>query len=399
MKRIDRNTIAPALKALEDKVGNLEPLKARIRAHHIETPSWAYGDSGTRFQVFRQPGVPRNAFEKFEDAALVHRLTGVAPSVAIHIPWDKVDDYAKLGSHAQALGVRIGAVNPNLFQEQEYKMGSVTNECKDIRTKATDHLLECVEIGKTVGSTIQSLWFADGTNYPGQGSFRRRKAYMFEALKTAYDAMPEGMRMLLEYKFFEPGFYHTDIGDWGMSYNFCKQLGEKAQVLVDLGHHPLGTNIEHIVAFLIDEARLGGFHFNNKKYADDDLMVGTINPFELFLIYNELVDAEDDPNTHTDVAYMIDQSHNLEPKIEAMLQSVINCQTAYARACLVDRAALRAAQESGNLMDGMEILQDAYQTDVRPLLAQVRIEMNIDPDPICAFRESGYLDKVIAARS
>lgn len=399
MKRTDALKIPAALAALEDKVGDLNPIKERIKNHHIETPSWAYANSGTRFKVFPQPGVPRNPFEKLEDAAAVHRFTGVAPSVAIHIPWDKVDDYGKLNAYAHELGVRIGAVNPNLFQENDYKLGSLTHENPAVRKKALAHLLECIEIGKQVGSTIQSLWFADGTNYPGQGDFRRRKHYMEEGLQAAYAAMPANMRMLLEYKLFEPGFYHTDIADWGMSAHFCRRLGDRAQVLIDLGHHALGTNIEHIVAFLIDEGRMGGFHFNNKKYADDDLSVGSINPYELFLIYNELVAAEDDPQTQTDVAYMIDQSHNLKPKIEEMIQSVVNCQAAYARATLVDRPALAAAQRDGDIVEAEELLQDAYQTDVRPLLAQTRIEMGLDPDPVAAFRASGYLGQISQVRA
>ncbi len=399
MKATDPKTIKPALEALEARFGDLNVIKKRIKSHHIETPSWAYGDSGTRFKVFPQEGVPRNPFEKMEDAAIVNKLTGIAPSVAVHIPWDKVDDYDALGAYAAELGVRIGAVNPNLFQDDVYKFGSLTNEDAAIRQKAVDHLLECIEIAKTVKSDLLSLWFADGTNFPGQGDFRRRKQYMFEGLKTAYAAMPKNMRMLLEYKLFEPAFYHTDIADWGMSYAFCNRLGEQAQVLIDLGHHALGVNIEHIVAFLIDEGKMGGFHFNNKKYADDDLSVGSINPYELFLIYCELVAAEDDPAVETNVAYMIDQSHNLKSKIEEMIQSVVNCQTAFAKALLVDRVALCAAQKNGDLVAAEELLQDAYQTDVRPLLAQVRVEMGVDPDPLRAFRASGYLDKIRKTRT
>lgn len=390
---------ASAAAALEDRFGDLSPIKERIKRHHIETPSWAYGNSGTRFKVFPQEGVPRNPFEKMEDAAVVHKYTGVAPSVAIHIPWDKVDDFAALNAYAKKLGVRIGAINPNLFQDDDYKLGSLTHEDARVRAKALDHLMDCIGIANAAGSDILSLWFADGTNYPGQGDFRRRKRWMLEGLRACYEAMPATMRMLIEYKFFEPAFYHTDIADWGMSYAFCNRLGGRAQVLIDLGHHALGTNIEHIVAFLIDEGKLGGFHFNNKKYADDDVSVGSINPYELFLIYNELAAAEDDPNVHMNVAYMIDQSHNLKPKIEEMIQSVVNCQAAYARALLVDRNALRAAQESGDIVAAEETLQAAYQTDVRPLLAQVRTEMGLDPNPLAAFRASGYLDQVRKVRA
>jgi L-rhamnose isomerase/sugar isomerase len=398
MKRLSEQQVMSGVAAIEDAYGDSATTKQRIRDHHIETPSWAYGDSGTRFQVFHQPGVPRNPFEKMEDAAAVHRFTGVASSVAVHIPWDKVDDFDELSAYAQELGVRIGAINPNLFQDDDYKLGSLTHEDAAIRKKAVDHLLECIEIGKTVGSDIQSLWFADGTNYPGQADIRRRKAWMEEGLRTAYDALPADARMLIEYKFFEPAFYHTDIADWGMAHTFSTKLGEQAQVLIDLGHHPLGTNIEHIVAFLISEGKMGGFHFNNKKYADDDVTVGSVNPYELFLIYNELVAAEDDPAVDTNIAYMIDQSHNIKPKIEAMIQSIVNCQVQFARALLVDRAALRDAQASGDIVRAEELLQGAYQTDVRPLLAQVRLETGLDPDPLLAFRDSGYLTHIQEAR-
>jgi L-rhamnose isomerase/sugar isomerase len=398
MRKTEQKEVSTAVLALSSRFGDLTRVKERIKKHHIETPSWAYGDAGTRFKVFKQPGVPRNPFEKMEDAACVHRFTGVAPSVAVHIPWDKVDDYGALSRYAKDLCVRLGAINPNLFQEEEYKLGSLTHEREDVRKRALDHLLECIEIGKTVGSSIQSLWFADGTNYPGQADIRRRKNWMQEGLAAAYKQMPANMRMLLEYKLFEPGFYHTDIADWGMSFAFCQRLGERAQVLIDLGHHALGTNIEHIVAFLLDEGRMGGFHFNNKKYADDDVSVGSINPYELFLIYNELVAAEDDPTIHSDVAYMIDQSHNLKPKIEEMIQSVVNCQIQFARALLVDRKALRDAQANGDIVAAEEVLQDAYQTDVRPLLAHVRIEMGLDPDPVLAYRASGYFEKVCKER-
>ena len=398
MKRTDPNTLEFAVKALESQFGNLGRVKERIKNHHIETPSWGYGDSGTRFGVFRQPGVPRNAYERIEDAGVVHKYTGVAPSVAVHIPWDKVEDFKALGDSAREQGLRIGAINPNVFQDQDYKLGSLTNENPAIRRKAVDQISECVEIGKAINSNLLSLWFADGTNYPGQGDFRRRKGYMLEGLGTVYDAMPGGMRMLLEYKLFEPAWYHTDLADWGMAYSAAQRLGEQAQVLVDLGHHPLGANIEHIVAFLIDEGKLGGFHLNDKKYADDDVSVASFNPYQMFLIYNELAAAEDDPGTRSDIAYMLDQSHNIKPKIEEMIQSVVACQTQYAKALLVDRAALTDAQNNGDVVRAEEILQDAYQADVRPLLARVRIEMGLDPDPVIAFRESGYSEKAARER-
>lgn len=369
---------------------SLETLKSKLKKQHIETPSWGYADSGTRFGVFKQKAAAKTLAHKLEDAATVHRFTGIAPSVALHIPWDKVDDWSVLRQQAEALGIRIGAINPNVFQEQEYKLGSITNEDAAIRRKACDHMLECVEIMRHTGSKVLSLWFADGTNYPGQGHFRRRKQWMIESLQEVYQALDPSARMLVEYKLFEPGFYHTDLADWGMSYVVCGHLGDRAQVLVDLGHHAHGVNIEHLVAFLLSEGKLGGFHFNNRKCADDDLTVGSINPYELFLIYNELVDAERDPSLHMDVAFMIDQSHNLKPKVEAMVQSVLNCQKAYAKALLVNRQALRDAQRAGDLVGAEEELVKAYEADVEPLLRLAREEMGLEPDPLQAYRRSGY---------
>nr|MDQ3603250.1 TIM barrel protein [Actinomycetota bacterium] len=313
----------------------VDAVEERLRSQKIETPSWGYGDTGTRFAVFPQKGVPRDPFEKLADAAQVHGLTGVCPSVAIHIPWDRVDDSGVLKDHAESLGLRIGAVNPNLFQEPDYKLGSVCHPDPGVRRRATDHLLECVEVAGETGSDVLSLWFADGTNYAGQDSFTDRRHRMVECLGEVYVAMPEGMRMLLEYKPYEPAFYHTDLADWGAALTVCRRLGERAEVLVDLGHHAKEVNIEYIVALLLDEGRLGGFHFNNRKYGDDDLIVGSVNPFELFLIYVELVEAEERSDTRID--YMIDQTHNIEPKIEAMILSVMNLQEAYAKALLVDR--------------------------------------------------------------
>ncbi|MGQ9630845.1 MAG: L-rhamnose isomerase [bacterium] len=380
---------------------DVESVKAALKAQKIETPSWGYGDSGTRFKVFRQPGAARNVYEKLSDAAQVHKFTGICPSVALHIPWDNVDDWKGLAGYAKSLGLSIGAINPNVFQDDDYKLGSVCHPSPKVRRKAVDHILECIQIAKKTGSKMISLWFADGTNYPGQDSFRARKARMEEALVEVYASMPGNMRMLIEYKFFEPAFYHTDLGDWGMAYLVATKLGPQAQVLVDLGHHPQGTNIEQIVALLLDEGRLGGFHFNNRKYADDDLAVGSINPYEMFLIYNELVAAEGDRKTRKcarNVAYMIDQSHNLKPKIEEMIQSVLNIQASYAKALLVDRRALAGAQKRGEIVDAERCLVEAYETDVRPLLRQVRIEMGLDPDPLAAYRASGYYEKIVAER-
>ncbi|MDQ3547812.1 MAG: L-rhamnose isomerase [Chloroflexota bacterium] len=375
---------------------DLPAVEAALQAQRIETPSWGYGNSGTRFKVFSMSGVPRDPFEKFEDAAQVHRLTGVCPNVAIHIPWDAVDDYGALGEHAKELGLGVGAINPNLFQEDDYKLGSVTHPDSGIRRQATEHLLACCEIARRTGSGIISLWFADGTNYAGQDNFIERRHRMQECLAEAYAAMPDGARMLLEYKFYEPAFYHTDLMDWGAALTMCQRLGEQAQVLVDLGHHAQGVNVEQVVAYLIDDGRLGGFHFNGRKYGDDDLIAGSTNPFELFLIYVELVGAE--PARTADVAYMIDQSFNIEAKIEGMLLSVTNLQEAYARALLVDRYALAASRQEGDVLAAHRLLLDAYQTDVRPLCAKVRRDLGAEADPIGAFRASGYQERIAAER-
>jgi L-rhamnose isomerase/sugar isomerase len=374
-----------------------------IETQHIETPSWGYGDSGTRFKVFGAPGAARNVYEKLDDAAFIHRLTGVAPSVAIHIPWDKTDDWPGLLAYAAARGLKIGAVNPNLFQSEIYKFGSLAHTDPAVRRVALEHCLDCAQIMRQTGSRDMSLWLADGTNYAGQDNIRARKRALEDALAEIVDALPADGRLLIEYKFFEPAFYHTDLADWGMASSMARKLGPRAKVLVDTGHHAPGTNIEHIVAFLLDEGLLGGFHFNNRKYADDDLIVGTSNPFELFLIYCELVAAAEDPDpavsaTARDVAYMIDQSHNIEPKLEAMLQSVLNCQNAYAKALIVDRDALAERQADHDVLGAHRVLTDAFDTDVRPLLAEARLEMGLAPDPIAAFKDSPYPGQIAAER-
>ena len=384
------------IEGLDARGTDVGAVEGRLRAQRLETPSWGYGDTGTRFAVFPQKGVPRDPFEKISDAAQVHRLTGVCPSVAVHIPWDRVDDYARLKEHAESVGVRIGAVNPNLFQEPQYKLGSVCHPDPAVRRRATDHLIECVGVAGEVGSDVLSLWFADGTNYAGQDSFVERRHRMLECLAKVYGAMPENLRMLLEYKPYEPAFYHTDLADWGAALTACQSLGERAEVLVDLGHHAKEVNIEYVVALLLDEGRLGGFHFNNRKYGDDDLIVGSVNPFELFLIYVELAEAEERAGTRID--YMIDQTHNIEPKIEAMILSVTNLQEAYAKALLVDRAALVEARRAGDVLGAHRLLLDAYATDVRPLCASVREDLGAAADPIAAFKESGYAGKVAEER-
>ena len=380
---------------------SLASIKSAIKSLRIETPSWGYGNSGTRFKVFAQDGAARTLYEKLDDAAMVQRMTGTCPTVAIHIPWDKVDDWSPVQAYARERGIAIGAVNPNVFQDDEYQFGSVCHPDATVRRRAIDHMLECVAIAKTVGSTVLSLWFADGTNYPGQDDIRARRARMADALAEVYAAMPDTMRMLIEYKFFEPAFYHTDLADWGMAYLLANRLGPRAQVLVDTGHHAQGTNIEQIVALLIDEGKLGGFHFNNRKYADDDLMVGSVNPYELFLIFHEIIGASRDPRcaaTANHIAYMLDQSHNVEPKVEATIQSVMNVQSAYAKALLVDRDALAAAQAKQDVLAANRILHDAFETDVRPLLAEAREELGACADPIAAYRASGYYERVSRER-
>ena len=373
-------------------------IKQALRQQWLETPSWAYGNTGTRFKVFKNPGAARDPYEKIDDAALVHRLTGVAPSVALHIPWDRVDDYGKLAKHAADAGLRIGAINPNIFQEDDYRLGSVCNPKASVRRKATDHLLECVEIAEAVGSPAVSLWFADGTNYPGQDDIRARQDRLAEALSAVYEALPDGVGMLLEYKFFEPGFYTMDVPDWGTSLVHCLALGEKANVLVDTGHHAPGTNIEFIVASLLRLGRLGGFHFNSRFYADDDLLVGAADPYQLFRILTEIV-AVGAHLQGSGVAFMLDQCHNIEEKVPAEIRSVMNVQEATAKALLVDLEALRAAQAEGDVMAANGVLVDAFSTDVRPLLAEVREDMGLDPDPLGAYARSGHAEQVRTKRA
>jgi L-rhamnose isomerase / sugar isomerase len=378
-------------------MSDVAAIKAALAAQEIETPSWAYGNSGTRFKVFAQPGVPGTVKEKIDDAATVHRFTGVAPSVALHIPWDAVDDYADLAAYAKDQGVRIGAINTNVFQDDAYKLGSVTNPDPGVRRKATDHLLEAIAIMDATGSRDLKLWFADGLNYPGQDDLRDRQDRLAAALRETYERLGEHQRILLEYKLFEPAFYATDIPDWGVSYAHCLELGPRATVCVDTGHHAPGTNIEFIVAFLLRAGRLGAFDFNSRFYADDDLMVGAADPFQLFRIMYEVVRADAlDPSAG--IAFMLDQSHNIEPKIPAIIRSVMNVQEATAKALLVDRTTLSAAQQAGDVLAANAVFMDAFATDVRPLLAEVRQELGLDPDPVAAYGRSGYAEKIVAER-
>ncbi|MEU5366498.1 L-rhamnose isomerase [Streptomyces sp. NPDC005925] len=371
-------------------------VKAALTSQAVETPSWAYGNSGTRFKVFAQQGVPRDPFEKLADAAKVHEFTGVAPTVALHIPWDEVEDYAALAAYAGERGLRLGTINSNTFQDDDYRLGSICHPDAAVRRKAVGHLLECVDIMDATGSKDLKLWFADGTNYPGQDDLRARQDRLAEALTEVYERLGDGQRMLLEYKFFEPAFYATDVPDWGTAYAHCLKLGPKAQVVVDTGHHAPGTNIEFIVATLLRENKLGGFDFNSRFYADDDLMVGAADPFQLFRIMYEVIRGG---GFTPDVAFMLDQCHNIEAKIPAIIRSVMNVQEATAKALLVDRDALAAAQASGDVLEANGVLMDAYNTDVRPLLAQVRGEMGLDPDPLGAYRRSGWAERIVAERA
>jgi L-rhamnose isomerase / sugar isomerase len=373
-------------------------VKAALKSHQIELPSWAFGNSGTRFKVFGQPGVPRTPFEKADDAAQVHKYTGVAPSMAVHIPWDKVDDYQALSAHAKSNGIKIGTVNSNVFQDDDYKLGSICNPDPKIRKKALAHLLECVDIMDATGSRDLKLWFADGTNYPGQDDIAARQDRLAEALHAVYQRLGPDQRMLLEYKLFEPSFYTTDVPDWGTSLLHCQALGDKAQVVVDTGHHAPGTNIEFIVALLLRAKRLGGFDFNSRFYADDDLMTGAADPFQLFRIMHEVVKADALITARSGVAFMLDQCHNIEPKIPAQIRSVMNVQEATAKALLVDAAALGQAQLAGDVLAANAVLMDAYNTDVRPLLAELREEMGLDPDPYRAYLASGYQERIVAER-
>ncbi|MFG3497710.1 L-rhamnose isomerase [Streptomyces sp. NPDC047928] len=383
---------------------DVSAVKAALKTQTVETPSWAYGNSGTRFKVFAQPGVPRDPYEKLDDAARVHEHTGVTPAVALHIPWDQVDDYAALGRYAQERGLRLGTINSNTFQDDAYRLGSVCHPDAAVRRKAVDHLLACVDIMDATGSRDLKLWFADGTNYPGQDDIAARQDRLAEALATVYARLGDDQRMLLEYKFFEPAFYTTDVPDWGTAYAHCLKLGDKARVVVDTGHHAPGTNIEFIVATLLREKKLGGFDFNSRFYADDDLMVGAADPFQLFRVMYEVVRGTGWPlsgpdrgvgdGLTSDVAFMLDQCHNIEAKIPAIIRSVMNVQEATAKALLVDREALAAAQASGDVLAANAVLMDAYNTDVRPLLAEVREELGIDPDPVAAYHRSGWAQKI-----
>ncbi len=363
----------------------------------IELPSWAFGNSGTRFRVFPQPGVPRDPFEKVADAAEVHRLTGLAPSVALHIPWDEVDDFAHLRQHAEDLGLSLGTINSNTFQDEAYRLGSLAHRDAAVRRKAIDHHLRCIEIMGETGSRDLKIWLADGTNYPGQDDMRARQDRLAQSLAEVYAAIGPTQRLILEYKIFEPAFYHTDVPDWGTSYAQVTALGDRAMVCLDTGHHAPGTNIEFIVMQLLRLGRLGSFDFNSRFYADDDLIVGAADPFQLFRILTEVIRGGGfDPGSG--VAYMLDQCHNVEKKIPGQIRSVLNVQEMTARALLLDRAALDAAQAAGDVLAANDVVMDAFATDVRSDLAQWRVGRGLAADPMYAYAASGYQDRIDAER-
>jgi len=368
-----------------------------LAAQAIEVPSWAYGNSGTRFKVFGTAGTPRTVREKIADAATVHRFTGLAPSVALHIPWDEVDDYAALRAYAEDLGIRLGTINSNTFQDDDYKLGALTHTDKRIRQKAIDHHLACVDIMDATGSRDLKIWLAEGSNYPGQADMRGRQDRLAESLATIYERLGAEQRLVLEYKFFEPAFYHTDVPDWGTSYVQVAALGERALVCLDTGHHAPGTNIEFIVAQLLRLGKLGSFDFNSRFYADDDLIVGAADPFQLFRILVECArGGAFDPASG--VAFMLDQCHNIEKKIPGQIRSVLNVQEMTARALLLDREALTRAQEDGDVLLANEIFMDAFYTDVRPLLADWRESRGLPADPMRAYLASGYQEQIEADR-
>src|SRR3954470_3156678 len=374
-----------------------DDIAAALDEQAIELPSWAFGNSGTRFKVFAQAGVPRSPDEKVADAAQVHLHTGLAPSVALHIPWDRVDDFDKLRRHADDLGVRLGTINTNTFQDDDYKFGSLAHHDERVRAKAIAHMHECVDIMDVTGSRDLKVWLPDGTNYPGQADLRDRQDRLADSLAQVYARLGDHQRLVLEYKFFEPAFYATDVPDWGTSYAQCVALGERATVCLDTGHHAPGTNIEFIVMQLLRLGRLGAFDFNSRFYADDDLIVGAADPFQLFRILHEVVRGGG-YDEGSGITFMLDQCHNIEAKIPGQIRSVLNVQEMTARALLVDRAALAEAEAAGDVLAGNAVLMDAFYTDVRPALADWRSGRGLPADPMGAYAVSGYQERIAADR-
>jgi len=377
-----------------------EKIWRALDGFRIEVPSWGFANTGTRFGKFVQGGAATTIEEKFSDAGQVNALTGASPTVALHVLWDLpggVKDVAAIQGLEKKYGVRSGSINPNLFQEQEYKYGSIANPSAEVRGRALAHLLDSVEIGRALGSKDVSLWIADGSNYPGTQSVRRRIEWMVEVLAATHAALGPDQRMLVEYKPFEPAFYHTDIADWGMALELARRAGPKAKVLVDTGHHYQGTNIEQVVAWLLHLGALGGFHFNDRKYADDDLTLGSIDPYQVFRIFHEIVSAREDERA--EVAFMIDQSHNLKGKMEAMLQTVVSAQELYAKAALIDQVRLAELQDACRLVEAEECFRGAFWQDVRPIVREWRVARGLPAEPLKALAESGYVDRVTEERS
>ncbi|HEY8060640.1 MAG TPA: L-rhamnose isomerase [Acidimicrobiales bacterium] len=372
-------------------------IEATLRAQRIELPSWAFGNSGPRFKVFAQPGVPRDPYEKLADAAQVHAVTGLAPSVALHIPWDQVDDFDKLVRHAEDLGVRLGTINTNTFQDDDYMLGSLCHVDERIRVKAVAHALDCIDVMAVTGSRDLKVWLPDGLNYPGQADLRDRQDRLADSLAQIYAGLAADQRLVLEYKFFEPAFYATDVPDWGTSLLHCLALGDRAMVCLDTGHHAPGTNIEFIVMQLLRQGRLGAFDFNSRFYADDDLMVGAADPFQLFRILYEVVRGGG-YDEGSDICFMLDQCHNIEAKIPGQIRSVLNVQEMTARALLVDRPALAEAEAAGDVLAGNAVLMDAFYTDVRADLAEWREGRGLPSDPVDAYLQSGYAERIVAER-
>jgi L-rhamnose isomerase / sugar isomerase len=379
-----------------------ESIANALNTFRIELPSWGFANTGTRFGKFLQPAAASTAEEKFSDAGQVHRLTGVCPTIALHVLWDlpgAIHDVPAVAALAQTHGLRAGSINPNTFQDQIYNHGSLGNPDPEIRKAALGHILDSVEIAHRLGSRDVSLWFGDGSNYPGTQSIRRRRHWFIEGLRATHDALSAEQRMLVEYKPFEPAFYHTDIADWGMALNYAQSAGPRAKVLVDTGHHYQAQNIEQIVAWLLDLEMLGGFHFNDRRYADDDLTLGSIDPYQIFRIFHEILQYEWETGARADIAYMIDQSHNLKGKIEAMIQTVTTAMELYAKAALVDHGKLAAAQDRCALIDAENFLKDAFSTDVRPAVREWCNSKGLPADPLDAFRQSGYLERITAERA
>lgn len=363
----------------------------------IELPSWGFANTGTRFGKFVQAGAAATIEEKFSDAGQVHALTGACPTLALHVQWDMPDGLRgvpEIRKLEKKFGVRAGSINPNIFQNQEYKYGSLGNPDPAIREMAMRHILDCVAIAEALGSRDVAPWFADGSNYPGTQNMRKRIGYFEEGLRKIHEALKPGQRLLLEYKPFEPAFYHTDIADWGMAYLLAKEAGPQTFVLVDTGHHHQSQNIEQIVAWLLHRGMIGGFHFNDRRYADDDLTLGSIDPYQIFRIFHEIRMFEWETNTTADIAYMVDQSHNLKGKLEAMLQTVCVAQELYARAALLDQERLATLQQKCALVEAEEVLRGAFWEDVRPAVRDWRRARGLPEDPLMAFRSSGYQEKI-----